>query len=145
MRIENQESNIYKHETCKVKEAFLTLKPNKMFLKKSQIFGMTEMSGAHDNRACNCNTLSLDNTNPECNSLENNEKQCRCGETIQVSKADTWLCEQTKFEKFLIPGFESIQFTTEDKILDCISNMSNDMIQYPITVGQKNTYFFPDL
>ena len=145
VRIGKQELNTYKYETCNFKKLFRALKPNRLSIQKSRNCTMTEISGAHDNRVYIGNTLLLGITNPECNSLENNEKECCFGETNQVSEADTSVGEQTKFKDVSISGFEIIQFATEGKISDCISNMGNDVIPYPITVGQNNTYFVPDL
>ena len=73
-----------------------------MFIGKSRICRKTEMSGALDNPNFHGNTLLLDLTNPECNSLGNNEKQY-----------------------LFISGFYFIKFPMEDKLIDLISIMGN--------------------
>ena len=48
-------------------------------------------------------------------------------------------CENDKF--VYISGLEFFEFETDDKIIDCISLMGNNMVPYAIINGEKNTYF----
>ena len=110
--IEN-EMKFYKHDTYQFKEPFFSLKPSKIYLGKSRICAMTEMCEARDNHGFAGNTFLLDD------SLETNNN-----------------------EYIFISGFEIIIFTTEDKIMDFISNMGSNMIPYSMARGGKKTHIF---
>ena len=50
---------------------------------------------------------------------------------------------ELKDGKFMYTGGNLVStFETEDKIVTYISNMGNNMIAYPIGVGERNTCFF---
>ena len=51
--------NIYKYEKCKFEEAFLILKPGKIFARKRRICKMTKMSGGCDSSNFDGNTISV--------------------------------------------------------------------------------------
>ena len=82
---------------------------------------MTETSGAGDNPDSNGITFLLGVTNRMCNSLE-----------------------KFAIDFFSIPGFGIFGFTTEDKFVDYVFNMGNNMVAYSIAVGERNTYFLFD-
>ena len=42
-------------------------------------------------------------------------------------------------------GFEIVKFDTEDRNIDLISLMGNNMIPTVIPIGEKHKYFIPDL
>ena len=48
-------------------------------------------------------------------------------------------CEDSKY--VYISGLEIFEFRTNDKIIDYISLMGNNMIPYTIAVGERYTYF----
>ena len=54
---------------------------------------------------------------------------------------NTFLLECENNEYVYISGLELVKFEIEDKIIDYISLMGNNMIAYPIAVGEKFTYF----
>ena len=54
---------------------------------------------------------------------------------------NTILLECEDNEYVYISGLEIAKFKTDDKIIDYISLMGNNMIPYAIMVGEKNTYF----
>ena len=55
---------------------------------------------------------------------------------------NTLLLEFANNEYVYISGLEIIKFKTEDKIIDYISLMGNNMIPYAYAIGEKYTYFF---
>ena len=57
---------------------------------------------------------------------------------------NSFLVENNENEYFFNSGFEMIKFAREDKFIDFMSNMGNNMIPYPTTVREKNQYFLPD-
>ena len=54
------------------------------------------------------------------------------------------LLELEDNEFIYISGLETFKFKTEDKIVDYISLMGNNMIPYTFTVGEKYTYFISE-
>ena len=54
---------------------------------------------------------------------------------------NTILLECDNNEYVYISGLEIIKFEIEDKIIEYISLMGNNMIPYPIAIGEKFTYF----
>ena len=54
---------------------------------------------------------------------------------------NTLLLECEDNEYIYISGLEIIKFKTDDKIIDYISLMGNNMTPYAVMVGEKNTYF----
>ena len=54
---------------------------------------------------------------------------------------NTILLELEDNEYVYISGCEICKFKTDDKIVDYISLMSNNMIPYTFAVGEKHTYF----
>ena len=47
-------------------------------------------------------------------------------------------CENNEF--VYISGLEIFKFKTDDKIIDCISLMGNNMVPYAVIIGEKYTY-----
>ena len=60
---------------------------------------------------------------------------------IVIFDGNTLLLECENNEYVYISGLEIVKFEIEDKITDYISLMGNNMIPYPIAVGEKFTYF----
>ena len=93
------------------------LKPDKslsVFIGKSRICRKTEKSGA-------CDGSDFD------------------GNNILVGSDDIG------YNKYVfISGFEIIKFSAEDKIIDFISLMGNNIIPTAIAIGQEYTYFISD-
>ena len=58
-----------------------------------------------------------------------------------VFDGNTLLLECEDNEYVYISGLKIINFKTDDKIIDYISLMGNNMIPYAIMVGEKYTYF----
>ena len=58
--------------------------------------------------------------------------------------ANTILPGSDDGEYILISGFQIIQLSTEDKIIDFISVMGNNMIPTAIDIGRNYTYFISD-
>ena len=62
-----------------------------------------------------------------------------------VNRADfdgnTILSECEDNEYVYISGFEIFKFKTDDKIIDYISLMGNNLCPYNIAIGEKNRYF----
>ena len=54
---------------------------------------------------------------------------------------NTLLLEFENNEYVYISGLEIIKFKTEDKIIDYISPMDNNMIPYAYAIGEKYIYF----
>ena len=54
---------------------------------------------------------------------------------------NTLLLECENNEKVYISGLEITKFKTDDKIIDFISLMGNNMVPYAFMVGKKRTYF----
>ena len=59
---------------------------------------------------------------------------------VLISKAILFY-QKLKIENVYISGLEITEFRTDDKILDYISLMGNNMIPYAIMLGEKYTYF----
>ena len=130
--------SIYKIKTCRFKEPFLSFQPKNIFIGKSRVCRMTEESGALNRGQYDGNSILLEMSSPlECNSLYVTSSECNeyCfGETIQ-----------TEFEFIFLSGYEIVKFCTEDKIIDFISNIGNNMVLvYAIAVGENYTYFLSD-
>ena len=99
---------VYKNKICKFDPRLFTFQAKKIFIGKSKVCPMTELSGAANHSGFDGNTLLI-----EC---ENNEY-------------------------VYISGLEFVKFETDDKIIDYISLMGNNMIPYAIMVGERYTYF----
>ena len=56
----------------------------------------------------------------------------------------TWLIISVCSEYVYIFAYEMVKFYSDDRILNFISLMGNNMIQTTIAVGQKYTYVFSD-
>ena len=54
---------------------------------------------------------------------------------------NTLLLECEDNECVYFSGLEVFQFKTDDKIIDYISLMSNNMVPYTFAIGEKYTYF----
>ena len=54
---------------------------------------------------------------------------------------NTLLLEFENNEYVYISGLEIIKFKTDDKIIDYISLMGNNMVPYAFVIGEKYTYF----
>ena len=54
---------------------------------------------------------------------------------------NTLLLECENNEYIYISGLEIVKFEVEDKYIDYISFMGNNIIPYPIAIGEKFTYF----
>ena len=53
---------------------------------------------------------------------------------------NTILLECQDNEYVYIPGCETVKITTDDKSLDYISPLGNNMCPYTFAIGEKNTY-----
>ena len=60
MIIKNDEKKVHNYETCNFKELFLTLKEKELFIEKSQICTMHEVSGALKKIDFDCSNLLLE-------------------------------------------------------------------------------------
>ena len=49
---------------------------------------------------------------------------------------------ETSIHFFL--GLKFFKVTAQDKIIDCLSNMDNNMVPYATAMREKNTYFLCD-
>ena len=100
--------SVYKYEKYNIDRPFLSFRVKNIFLGKSMICSMTEVSGALNNSHFDGNTILLE-------------------------------CEDSKY--VYISALEIFEFRTEDKILEYISLMENNMIPYTFAIGEKYTYF----
>ena len=62
-------------------------------------------------------------------------------EDIVKFDGNTLLLECEDNEYIYISGLEVTKFKTDDKIIDYISLMGNNMVPYPIMIGERYTYF----
>ena len=95
---------VYKYEKCKFDQPFLSFQPKHIFIGKSKICPMTEVSGANNSHDYDGNTLLLE--------FEDNEY-------------------------VYISGLEIFKFKTDDKIIDYISLIGNNLTPYTFAVGEK--------
>ena len=68
------------------------------------------------------------------------DKILRAGDKIDFD-GNTLLIECEKNEYVYISGSDITKFKTDDKIIDYISLMGNNMIPYAIMIGERYTYF----
>ena len=91
------------------------------FLGKSRVCQLTVESGDLNRGDYDGNTISLGlNSAPECNSLNVTISECN--------------------EYIFISGYEIVRFTTEDKIIDFISNIGKSMVVFAIAVCWSKTH-----
>ena len=62
------------------------------------------------------------------------------GDDNEYMQAKPTICYANNF----FSGLESIKFNTEDKTIDLISLMGNNMNPTAVAVGEKYTYFLSD-
>ena len=99
---------VYKYEKYQFDPPFFSFQAKNIFIGKSKVCEMTEVSGAGDSSEFDGNTVLLE-----------------CGDNEYV----------------YISGFGSSKFKTDDKIIDYISLMGNNMSIYTFAIGEKCTYF----
>ena len=100
--------SVYKNNICKIDPPLFTFQAKNIFIGKSKVCSMAELSGARDKNVFDGKTLLL-----EC---ENNEY-------------------------VYISGLEITKYKIDDKIIDYISFMGNNMIPHAIMIGERYTYF----
>ena len=105
---ENTYVSVYNYEKSKFDQPFLSFQAKNIFIGKSRVCQLTEISGAMDNSNFDGNTILLE-------------------------------VEDKKY--VFISGHEIFEMRTDDKILDYISLMGNNMIPYTSAIGEKYTYF----
>ena len=123
-------ASISNYEASTFKEPFLSSQPKHKFNGDSRVRKLTEKSGVPISGDYDGNFVLLECTSAsECNSLEVRNSECNdyCfRETIQA-----------EFEYIFIARYEIVRLTTEDKIIDFISNTGYHMVVYAIAVGEK--------
>ena len=108
--------NIYKYDKCNFGEAFLLLKPSKIFIEESRMCRMPETSEACGGFDFNGNTTSVGSDD-----TGNNKSLSMRGDNTITS----------------ISGKNINKFTTEDKLIDFLSLMSYNMTSTVIAVGEN--------
>ena len=99
---------VYKNKICKFDPPLFSFQARNIFIGKSKVCPMTDISGARDKNDFDGNTLLL---------------ECEDNEYVYIS------------------GGEITKFNTDDKIIDYISLMGDNMIPYAIMIGERYTYF----
>ena len=100
---------VYKYEKYEFDSPFLSFKSKHIFIGRSKVCDMTDISGAAHNSS----------------DFEGN----------------TFLLEVEDRKYVYISGLENTEFETNDKVIDCISLMGNNMVPYAILLGENYTYF----